>query len=91
MNASQASLKISYKQDSICEVGVDEAGRGPLWGPLTAAAVILPPEDIWTVTYRELMAKIKDSKKISAKKMLGKNYPLNPSMNIKKLNQILND
>jgi dTDP-4-dehydrorhamnose reductase len=30
-------------------------------------------------------------KKISAKKILGKNYPLNPSMNIKKLNQILND
>jgi hypothetical protein len=25
------------------------------------------------------------------KKILGKNYPLNPSMNIKKLNQILND
>ena len=68
MNASQAGLKISYKQDSICEVGVDEAGRGPLWGPLTAAAVILPPEDIWTSTYRELVAKIKDSKKISAKK-----------------------
>ena len=30
-------------------------------------------------------------KKISAKKILGKNYPLNPSMNIKKLNKILND
>jgi len=28
-------------------------------------------------------------KKISAKKLLGKNYPLNPSMNIKKLNKII--
>lgn len=71
MNPSQVGLKISYKQDSICEVGVDEAGRGPLWGPLTAAAVILPPEDIWTSTHREVMAKIKDSKKISAKKREG--------------------
>ena len=26
--------------------GVDEAGRGPLAGPVTAAAVILNPEDI---------------------------------------------
>jgi len=71
MDLSQVGLKILYKEDSICEVGVDEAGRGPLWGPLTAAAVILPPEDIWTSTHRELMAKIKDSKKISAKKREG--------------------
>ncbi len=28
--------------DSVC--GVDEAGRGPVAGPVCAAAVILPPE-----------------------------------------------
>lgn len=39
-----------------------------MWGPLTAAAVILPNEDLWTPAYRELAAKIKDSKKVSAKK-----------------------
>jgi ribonuclease HII len=61
-------LKKYFKQDSISEIGVDEAGRGSLWGSLTAAAVILPNEDMWTPAYRELAAKIKDSKKISAKK-----------------------
>ena len=37
--------------------GVDEAGRGPLAGPVCAAAVILPPE-----------AELNDSKKLSEKK-----------------------
>ncbi len=35
------SLKLSYS-DSISECGTDEAGRGCLAGPVTAAAVILP-------------------------------------------------
>lgn len=39
--------------------GVDEAGRGPLAGPVSVAAVILPP-DLY-------LPKINDSKKISAK------------------------
>ena len=40
--------------------GIDEAGRGPLAGPVTAAAVILPPDC--------LICGIDDSKKLSAKK-----------------------
>ncbi len=40
--------------------GVDEAGRGPLAGPVYAAAVILPPECT--------IAGLDDSKKISEKK-----------------------
>lgn len=40
--------------------GVDEAGRGPLAGPVCAAAVILPPNII--------IAGINDSKKLSEKK-----------------------
>jgi len=40
--------------------GVDEAGRGPLAGPVVAAAVILPKEGI--------EEKLFDSKKISSKK-----------------------
>ena len=44
------------------EIGIDEAGRGPLFGRLYVAAVILPPD----FTHKD----IKDSKKIkSAKKM----------------------
>lgn len=60
-------LKVLYKSD-IPEIGIDEAGRGPLWGPMMAAAVILPPEETWTGAYRELANSIKDSKKISPKK-----------------------
>lgn len=40
--------------------GVDEAGRGPLAGPVVAAAVILNPQDP--------IAGLADSKKLSAKK-----------------------
>lgn len=40
--------------------GVDEAGRGPLAGPVYAAAVILPPD--------EMIEGLNDSKKISEKK-----------------------
>ena len=45
-------------QVSVC--GIDEAGRGPLAGPVFAAAVILPPET-------EIPG-LNDSKKLSAKK-----------------------
>ena len=31
--------KLRYKQDDAVEVGLDEAGRGPLAGPVVAAAV----------------------------------------------------
>jgi len=43
-----------------CICGVDEAGRGPLAGPVYAAAVILPPGVI--------LPELNDSKKLSAKK-----------------------
>jgi len=48
-----------------CSAGVDEAGRGPMFGPVYAAAVVLPdsfpPDDkMWEM--------IKDSKRLSAKK-----------------------
>ncbi len=52
-NAARAK---GYK--AIC--GVDEAGRGPLAGPVCAAAVILPPDCI--------IEGLNDSKKLSEKK-----------------------
>ncbi|MCR4917708.1 MAG: ribonuclease HII [Alphaproteobacteria bacterium] len=46
--------------DSKLIAGVDEAGRGPLCGPVVAAAVIFPNRDI------EIPVVIRDSKKMSA-------------------------
>lgn len=43
-----------------CVCGVDEAGRGPLAGPVYAAAVILPPDCV--------IDGLNDSKKLSEKK-----------------------
>ena len=33
-----------YMNEGLLEAGCDEAGRGPLAGPVYAAAVILPPD-----------------------------------------------
>lgn len=60
-------LKPRHTADSKVEAGIDEAGRGCLWGPLIAAAVIWPEEATWTDEVRTLSSKIKDSKKLSAK------------------------
>ena len=42
--------------------GIDEAGRGPLAGPVTAAAVVLPPDFPVSI--------LADSKKLSQKQLL---------------------
>jgi ribonuclease HII len=61
-------LKTRFIKDTKLEIGVDEAGRGPLWGPLMAAAVLLPLEASWTEEQTKLFLQIKDSKKITPKK-----------------------
>jgi ribonuclease HII len=43
-------------------IGVDEAGRGPLAGPVTAAAAYIPP------TAYPFLTEVNDSKKLSQKK-----------------------
>ena len=61
----QGLLK-SYFHESPCifEIGVDEAGRGPLFGPVYTAAVILPKDDSFD------HSKMKDSKKFHSKKKI---------------------
>ena len=48
--------------EDVIETGVDEVGRGVLYGPVVAAAVILPH------TYHSEYENIMDSKKLSEKK-----------------------
>jgi len=52
--------KIAYQEGYQFIAGIDEAGRGPLAGPVVAAAVIFPPDYI--------NAEINDSKQLSARK-----------------------
>ncbi len=61
-------LKCQYTPDGSLEAGIDEAGRGCLWGPLYAAAVVWPPEDEMTEEQLSIAPKIKDSKKITPKR-----------------------
>lgn len=61
-------LKARYKEDEIVEAGIDEAGRGCLWGPLVAAAVVLAPEAEWSPEFRTAAPGIKDSKKVTPKR-----------------------
>ncbi|CAG9227048.1 Ribonuclease HII [Paraburkholderia sabiae] len=56
---AQVGLDFSSSDDIIC--GVDEAGRGPLAGPVVAAAVILDPS-------KPRMRGLTDSKALTAKK-----------------------
>ena len=51
-----------YYDETKVEVGIDEAGRGCLFGPVCVAAVV------WPATDPEPALEIKDSKKVSEKK-----------------------
>lgn len=51
-----------YRRGVQFVAGVDEAGRGPLAGPVVAAAVILPPDLTGSETWLQLLD---DSKKLS--------------------------
>jgi len=48
--------------------GIDEAGRGPLAGPVVAAAAVLKPEIIANAAKMERLKDVNDSKKLTAKK-----------------------
>jgi ribonuclease HII len=61
-------LKVRHSPDSTIEAGIDEAGRGPLWGPLYASAVIWVPEEDMSEEQLEVAPLIKDSKKLSEKR-----------------------
>ena len=59
------TLHHRFAQDSLTEIGLDEAGRGSFWGPIMAGAVILPDEASWTEAQRALFSVLRDSKKLT--------------------------
>jgi ribonuclease HII len=56
--------KFHLDTPSIFEIGVDEAGRGPMFGRVYTAGVILPKDDTFD------HSKVKDSKKFHSKKKI---------------------
>jgi len=58
-------MKRQWIDDGLVEVGLDEAGRGTLWGRLYVGAVILSPEDEAYFDNGSALRQIKDSKKLS--------------------------
>ena len=61
----QKPLQKFYKEDTnIFEIGVDEVGRGPLFGRVYTAAVVLPKDDSFD------HSRVKDSKKFNSKKKI---------------------
>jgi ribonuclease HII len=56
--------KFHLEDNTILEIGLDEAGRGPLFGRVYAAAVILPKDDSFE------HSKMKDSKKFHSQKKM---------------------
>ncbi len=61
-------VKSFYNENKTVEIGVDEAGRGPLFGRVYTAAVILPKDDSFD------HSKMKDSKKFYSKKAILEAY-----------------
>jgi len=59
-------LASRFTNDTLIEIGIDEAGRGSFWGPIVAGAVIIPTE--CTESQQALILQFRDSKKISPKK-----------------------
>lgn len=64
------------KKERRIEIGIDEAGRGPLFGPLFVAAVILPnasPKEVLSNSNSKSpfdFSEMRDSKKITSKKKI---------------------
>ena len=54
-------LSTCYNQDNLFEIGVDEAGRGPMFGRLYIGAVVLPKSDSYHHDW------MKDSKRFHSK------------------------
>ena len=65
----QKPLKQAFDQDTtIIEIGIDEAGRGPMFGRVYAGVAVLPKDDSFD------HSQMKDSKKFHSKKKIEQVY-----------------
>ena len=62
--STKEPLKPFYNEEFKYEIGIDEVGRGPMFGRVYTAAVILPKSDVFD------HSKMKDSKRFSSKKKI---------------------
>lgn len=60
----QQPLKICFNDNNIIEIGIDEAGRGPMLGRVYAGVVVLPKDNSFD------HSQMKDSKKFHSKKKI---------------------
>ena len=67
-NARHATYKLRYKDDYAVEVGLDEAGRGCLFGRLYVGAVAFSNDEEDFFDHGATLKEIKDSKVISKRK-----------------------
>jgi ribonuclease HII len=61
-------MRRQWVEDDLVEVGLDEAGRGSLWGRLYVGAVIMSPEDEAYFDHVAALQEITDSKKLTRRK-----------------------
>ena len=61
-------LSYKYKEDDVLEVGIDEAGRGSLFGRLYTGAVIFPFDKDDIFDHGAELQQIKDSKKLTKRR-----------------------
>ena len=61
-------MKRTWINDGLVEVGLDEAGRGSLWGRLYVGAVIMSPEDEAYFDNGVTLRQITDSKKLTPRR-----------------------
>ena len=61
-------LKRQWLNDNLVEVGLDEAGRGSLWGRIYVGAVIMSPADEGYSDQGVQLTAIKDSKKLTPRR-----------------------
>ena len=61
---AKPQLQVRFIEDEYNEIGIDEAGRGPMFGRVYAAAVVLPTSD--NFKHKDM----KDSKRFHSEKKI---------------------